>query len=102
MHKKLRTEAEKTVFSSGLKRKTFELQSMVSLSLYLKDPASVLRNRILETIDQEIIRSSHERQNISHAINAKVGTKASPVPERFINCYNDVLTSWKITETDAI
>lgn len=102
MREKSRAEAEKTIFPSGFEKQTIEYQSTVLCSVHFRDAAWVLKERISETIDDEVIHSSHEDKNFSHFRNGEIGTKPCPAAERSTKCTKDSLVSWKGAGSDAI
>lgn len=59
MSRRLRDEAEITVFSSGFEKETLQYEGIVSYSVYFRDAANVLDEQISESLDEEFFHSSH-------------------------------------------
>lgn len=81
-----RDEAEKTVFSSGLKEKTVEYRNTVSCPPDIQDPARLLKEHVSETMEDEVIQGSHKDLNYSHVTNAEIGIKVCFAVEKSIKC----------------
>lgn len=91
----MREEGRKTIVSSGFEKKSHKYQSKVSCSVYYRNAANVLKEQISETLDGELVHSTHVGQSISHAINAEVGSKVCLAVEKSIKCSEDLSHSWK-------
>lgn len=90
------------MFSSCFENRTFKCQSMVSCTVYPEEAANVFTDQISETFHEELVHSTYEDRDVSHAVGAEFGTNAFSAVVWLTMCSKDISDSWKATESDRM